>query len=311
MDYSIRLMKDDEIAFAYTQRKDIMQESGCIGHLRVDMDSTGTGFFTSWDNHTAELKTDAFKAEFDEVINELRFGEESGGFLKNRDSIKKFVRQFPESSITEDSIAFGVRVDTDDHAYMVRMNPNKGEYAAYIYAYDREMLDAYLEPLQEQSVEQEGPITVLVVEPGKTPYVKEIDPGLASLQHEVDGWIEAVYPFEEPVAIVCNEEGKLNGLPLNRALIDDESGEIYDIVAGTFLVTGLTEDNFGSLNDEQIKKFSERFRHPEAFLQIGNQIIRIIQDVPKQKESVMDKLKNQPSAPKKDTPAKKHKEEIR
>ena len=221
------------------------------------------------------------------------------------------MRQFPESSITEDSIAFGVRVDTDDHAYMVRMNPNKGEYAAYIYAYDREMLDAYLEPLQEQSVEQEGPMTVLVVEPGKTPYVKEIDPGLASLQHEVDGWIEAVYPFEDPVAIVCNEEGKLNGLPLNRALIDDESGEIYDIVAGTFLVTGLTEDNFGSLNDEQIKKFSERFRHPEAFLQIGNQIIRIIQDVPKQKESLMDKLKNQPSTPKKDTPAKKHKEEIR
>lgn len=37
MDYSIRLMKDDEIAFAYTQRKDIMQESGCIGHLRVDV----------------------------------------------------------------------------------------------------------------------------------------------------------------------------------------------------------------------------------------------------------------------------------
>ena len=63
--------------------------------------------------------------------------------------------------------------------------------------------------------------------------------------------------------------------------------------------------------DEQIKKFSERFHHPEAFLQIGNQIIRIIQDVPKQKESVMDKLKNQPSTPKKDTPAKKHKEEIR
>ena len=113
------------------------------------------------------------------------------------------------------------------------------------------------------------------------------------------------------MAIICNEEGKLNGLPLNRALIDDDSGEIYDIVAGTFLVTGLTEDNFGSLNEEQIKKFSERFRHPEAFLQMGNHIIRIIQDVPAPKESVMDKLKNQPASPKKDTPAKKPKEEVR
>ena len=310
MDYSMRLMKDDEIAFAYTQRQNIMQESGCIGHLRVDMDSTGTGFFTSWDNHTAELKTDAFKAEFDEVINELRFGEESGGFLKNRDSIKKFVRQFPESSITEDNIAFGLRVDTDDHAYMVRLNPQKGEYAAYIYAYNREMLDAYLEPTQEQSVEQEGPMAVLVVEPGKAPYVKEIDPGLESLQHEVGGWIEAVYPFEDPVAIICNEEGKMEGLPLNRALFTEEHG-VYDIIAGTFLVTGLTEDNFGSLTDDQIKKFSDRFRCPEAFLSIDGKILVIPKEPPKQRDSVMDKLKNQPASSKKDTPGKKPKEEVR
>lgn len=311
MEYSIRLMKDEEINFAYTQRKDIMQESGCIGHLRVDMDSTGTGFFSSWDTHTAELKTDAFKAEFDEVINELRFGEESGGFLKNRESIKSFVRKVPESSITEDNIAFGLRVDTDDYAYMVRLNPNKGEYAAYIYAYDRDLLDAYLEPQQEHSLEEEGPITVLVVEPGQTPYVKELDPGLESLQSAVGGWIEAVYPFDDPVAIICNEEGKLDGLPLNRALIDEESGDVYDIIAGTFLVTGLTEDNFGSLNDDQIKKFGEHFKHPEEFLQFGGQIVRIVQDVPKQKESVVDKLKNQPEAPKKEPAVKKQKEEIR
>lgn len=310
MDYSIRLMKDDESAFAYTQRQNILQESGCIGHLRVDMDSTGTGFFTSWDNHTAELKTDAFKVEFDEVINELRFGEESGGFLKDRASIKKFVHQFPESSITEDNIAFGLRVDTDDHAYMIRLNPNKGEYAAYIYAYNREMLDAYLEPVQEQSVEQEGAMTVLVVEPGKAPYVKEIDPGLESLQHEVGGWIEAVYPSDDLVALICNEEGKLEGLPLNRAL-RDENGQIYDIIAGTFLVTGLTEDNFASLTDDLVKKYSDHFRCPEAFLSIDGKILVIPKEQPKQRDSLMDKLKNQPASPKKDAPAKKPKEEVR
>lgn len=309
MDYSIHLMKDEETAFAYTQKQEIMQESGCIGHLRVDMDSSGTGFFTSWDNHNTGLKTAAFVAEFDEVIHELRFGEESGGFLKNRDSVKKFAHQHPESSITEDNSAFGLRVDTNDHTYMVRMNPNKGEYAAYIYAYNREILDAYLEPAQEQSVEQEGPMTVLVVEPGKAPYVKEIDPGLASLQHEVGGWIQAVYPFEDPVAIICNEEGKLEGLPLNRALFTEEHG-VYDIVAGTFLVTGLTEDNFGSLTDAQVKKFSDRFRCPEAFLNIGGKILVIPQEPPKQRNSVMGKLKNQPAGPKKEA-VKKPKEEIR
>ena len=80
-----------------------------------------------------------------------------------------------------------------------------------------------------EELEQPSTITVLVVEPDKKPYVKEIPSSLESLQHEVGGDIEAVYPFEEPVAIVCNGEGKMNGLPLNRALRDD-NGEIYDKV---------------------------------------------------------------------------------
>ena len=63
-------------------------------------------------------------------------------------------------------------------------------------------------------------IKVLVVEPMKAPYEKEIDDGLRSLQTEVGGSIQAVYPFEEEVALVMNEEGKLEGLPLNRALRD-------------------------------------------------------------------------------------------
>ena len=83
-------------------------------------------------------------------------------------------------------------------------------------------------------------MNVLVVEPYKEPYEKEIDPGLESLQHEVGGDIEAIYPFDDPVAVICNDEGKLEGLPLNRSL-RDEDGEIYDVLCGTFLVVGLGE----------------------------------------------------------------------
>lgn len=115
-------------------------------------------------------------------------------------------------------------------------------------------------------------IKILVVEPGKKPYAKEIDSSLKSLQHEVGGYIEGIYPFEEPVAIVCNEEAKMEGLPLNRALRDDE-GEIYDIVAGTFLVVGLTDDSFGSLSDDLIQKFSNHFNPPETFINIGGKIV--------------------------------------
>ncbi len=302
MDFSIRLMKPEEHNFAYTQGAQILQDSGCIGHLRVDMDTNGTSFFTNWDDHTPELKTDAFKEEFDEMINALRFDEELGGILKNRESLRKFVNAVPQSSITEDNRSFGLRVDTDDYAYMVRMNPNRGEYAAYIYAYDRDMLNKQLE---------KEPITVLRVEPDKAPQKITIDSGLESLQREVDGWIEAVYPFEDPVAIVCNEEGKLDGLPMNRAL-RDEDGHIYDIIAGSFLVVGLTDDNFGSLTPDLMRKYSEKFRTPEAFLSIGGKILVFPQvEAKEQKSSVMGKLKDQTTTPKKDAPSKKHKEEIR
>ena len=113
---------------------------------------------------------------------------------------------------------------------------------------------------------------VLVVEPMKKPYVKEIDSGLASLQNEVGGYIQAVYPWEEMCAIVCDEEAKLTGKELNRAL-RDKDGHIYDIVAGTFLIVGLSEDDFTSLTDEQIQKFSKKFAMPETFLRIGGRLL--------------------------------------
>lgn len=115
-------------------------------------------------------------------------------------------------------------------------------------------------------------ITVLVVEPGKRPYTKKIEPGLKSLQREVGGHIEAVYPFPEPVAIVCRETGKLDGCPLNRAL-RDEDGAIYDIIAGTFLVVGLTEEDFGSLSPELLQAFSQRFQNPETFAMVNGELL--------------------------------------
>ena len=113
---------------------------------------------------------------------------------------------------------------------------------------------------------------VLVIEPLKKPYVKEIDSGLASLQHEVGGYIQAVYPWEEMCAVICDEESKLKGAEMNRAL-RDEDGHIYDIVAGTFLIVGLSEDDFTSLTEEQIKKFSKKFAMPETFLRIGGRLL--------------------------------------
>ena len=71
---------------------------------------------------------------------------------------------------------------------------------------------------------------------------------------------------------VCNDEGKLMGLPLNRAL-RDENGQMYDTVAGTFLVVGLSEEDFASLPPEMAQKYEQFFHQPEAFLKLGNRLL--------------------------------------
>lgn len=117
---------------------------------------------------------------------------------------------------------------------------------------------------------------IIVVEPQKKPVVRDIDPGLASMQKLVGGFIEAVYPFDDPVAMICNDEGKLLGLPLNRALYDS-TGQIYDIIAGTFFLCGAPGDSedFTSLTEEQLQRYRERFADPERFLRINGQLLVI------------------------------------
>ena len=110
---------------------------------------------------------------------------------------------------------------------------------------------------------------VIVVEPRKKPMVQDIDAGLESMQKIVGGPIEAVYPFDEPVALICNEEGKLMNLPLNRALRDEE-GNVYDIISGTFFLCAAPPDSdrFAGLTDQQVKTYMERFAVPEIFLNV-------------------------------------------
>lgn len=117
-------------------------------------------------------------------------------------------------------------------------------------------------------------LTVLVVEPMKEPYVKEITPDLHALQVEVGGDIAASYPFDDPAGLVLNDEGKLSGLDLNRSL-RDEHGEIYDIVVGTFLVVGLGPESFASLPSDMIQKYTEQFKRSELFASINGQIVSV------------------------------------
>ena len=76
----------------------------------------------------------------------------------------------------------------------------------------------------------------------------------------------------------------INGLPLNRALFD-ESGVIYDIIAGDFLVVGLSGESFSGLNDNLIAKYLKRFERPEMFMNIGGHIIALRNILPADEQS--------------------------
>ena len=115
---------------------------------------------------------------------------------------------------------------------------------------------------------------VLIIEPGQKPEVREIDGSLESMQEIVGGLIQAIYPYEQPVALVANDEGKVLGLPPNRGL-RDEDGELYDIICGTFFIIGAPADcgSFQSLTDGQIQYFTDLFATPEMFLVMNGRLL--------------------------------------
>ena len=126
-----------------------------------------------------------------------------------------------------------------------------------------------------EELEAESGMTVVACYPGKTAQVIEIKDGLKGMQEFVGGgFIEAIYPYDDPVAIVCNEEGKMNRMELNRAVYG-ETGEMIDIIAGPMFICSLGEEDFASIRGEMLEKYLEKFKQPETFIKIGNDILAI------------------------------------
>ncbi len=138
-------------------------------------------------------------------------------------------------------------------------------------------------------------LDVLLVKPGEYPQSVQIGGELEDLQAAVGGYIQEVYIGDENAGILCSEEGKLNGSPLNRALRDDD-GQVYDTIAGDFLIVGLGEEDFISLSPEQMKEYEQKFHQPETFVKMGRcyVVLPIDDDVIKKKaaEKILDNAKN-------------------
>jgi len=110
---------------------------------------------------------------------------------------------------------------------------------------------------------------ILIVEPNRRPRRADIPHTLENLQQVVGGYIQAIYPYDDPVALVCDEEGKLKGYDLNRYIPN------ADIIAGTFFVCGLGAEDFTDLPDELADKYEKLFYYPQVFLRSPKGIVAI------------------------------------
>ena len=110
---------------------------------------------------------------------------------------------------------------------------------------------------------------ILVVEPNRRPRRADIPHTLKDMQQVVGGYIQAIYPYDDLVAIVCDEEGKLKGYDLNRYI------QGVDVIAGTFFVCGLGEEDFTDLPDELADKYEKLFYYPQVFVRTPHGIMAI------------------------------------
>ena len=146
MKFQITSMTPEERLYAYSQSSQIEGQTGCIGYLRGDF-GAGQEFYTSWFDRRKEYKDGEFKAEFDEVVNALR---EKDGLLCSRASMNRFCCQHPEAEFEGNYCTeYGFRVQTPQHTYMLRCNPNYGDYDFYLYAYVARFLEHHMEKAKQ------------------------------------------------------------------------------------------------------------------------------------------------------------------
>ena len=133
-----------EQLYTFTQSSQIASQTGCLGHLRADFGENGTGFYTSWEDHRGDLKTDSFKARFNEIIDELRNGTENGKPFASRANLARFCFGHPTAAIAQAKDSSAYRFNDGDYAYLMRLNSNRGDYNVYIYVYIGDWLDRHL-----------------------------------------------------------------------------------------------------------------------------------------------------------------------
>ena len=101
---------------------------------------------------------------------------------------------------------------------------------------------------------------ILIVEPDRHPRIAEIPHTLKAMQQTVGGYIEITYPWCDPVALVCDEEGLLKQLPFNR-LVAPQSA-----IFGAFFLCGIGEEELSDLPEKLADKYMRLLHNPEVLV---------------------------------------------
>ena len=143
---SFRCAKENEMIYTFAQSQQLYMQTGCVGYLRGDF-GQGNEFYTSWFDTAPFRKTPEFQSEFNEVITAFREDPQYRGILHNLEDMKMLCTTRPQSKMPErlKEHSYAFRADTEKHAYLIRLFPQKGDYNFYIYAYQREHFERHLE----------------------------------------------------------------------------------------------------------------------------------------------------------------------
>ena len=138
-----------EQLYTFTQSQQLASQTGCLGHFRADFGPDGDEFHSSWEDQRLDLKTDAFKEQFNEIIDELRNGTDNSKLFSTRANLARFCFRHPTAVIPQAKDSSAYRFDIGDHAYLMRLNSNRGDYNVYIYVYVADWLDKHMKEAEK------------------------------------------------------------------------------------------------------------------------------------------------------------------
>jgi hypothetical protein len=240
----------DELS--YEEAKEIFHNEVAFGEVESSNSADTIAFDTAWNApHTVIRK---LSKDYPEIRIQHQWADESIGFVVG-------VREY----INGETVYKNIPRDGSKEAFELAAEIKEEDLAdlGYRLSGDGRTYEYFDETDGQDKTEKL--IKVVLVKPMQKPQIIEIGSDLESMQKIVRGSIQEIMPFpDEEVAIVCNEEGKIEGLDLNRG-IRDSNGDIYDIIEGDFFICSVNGENFTSLTDEQAKRYCEKYKYPEKF----------------------------------------------